>query len=107
MLASLSALQFYKGWQVNREVVGSLNPFRSDFLQPSQHYPLSQRYQLRQIALMDFTYFTNFGSQVAVLSILPAWFEHTFELNPVIASLVAVSYPVLNLICRPSGSGDF
>lgn len=103
ILALLSALQFYKAWQVNREIVGSLNPFRSDFLQPSQHYPLSQRYQLRQVALMDFTYFTNFGSQVAVLSILPAWFEHTFELNPVIASLVAVSYPVLNLISRPSG----
>ena len=56
---------------------------------------------------MDFTYFTNFGSQVAVLSILPAWFEHTFDLNSVIASVVAVSYPVLNLISRPSGSGDF
>jgi NNP family nitrate/nitrite transporter-like MFS transporter len=103
ILALLSALQFYKAWQVNREIVGSLNPFRSDFLQPSQHYPLSQRYQLRQIALLDFTYFTNFGSQVAVLSILPAWFEHTFDLNPMIASLVAVSYPVLNLISRPSG----
>ena len=103
VLALLSALQFYQAWQVNREVVGSLNPFSSDFLQPSQHYPLNQRYQLRQIALLDFTYFTNFGSQIAVLSILPAWFEHTFGLSPVVASLVAVSYPVLNLISRPSG----
>lgn len=103
ILALLSALQFYKGWQVNREVVGSLNPFSSDFLQPSQRYPLDQRYQVRQIALLDFTYFTNFGSQIAVLSILPAWFEQTFGLNPVTASLVAVSYPVLNLISRPSG----
>lgn len=103
ILGLLSILQFYKTWQVNREVVGSLNPFGSDFLQPSQHYPLNQRYQLRQVALLDFTYFTNFGSQIAVLSILPAWFEQTFGLNPVVASLVAVSYPVLNLVSRPSG----
>ncbi len=102
-LALLATVQFYKGWQVNREVVGSLNPLSSDFLQPSQHYPLNQRYQVRQVALLDFTYFTNFGSQIAVLSILPAWFEQTFGLNPVSASLVAVSYPVLNLISRPSG----
>ena len=88
---------------MNREVVGSLNPFSSGFLQPSQRYPLNQRYQVRQIALLDFTYFTNFGSQIAVLSILPAWFEQTFGLNPVTASLVAVSYPVLNLVSRPSG----
>lgn len=103
LLALLSAVQFYKAWQVNREIVGSLNPFSSDFLQPSQHYPLKQRYQLRQVALLDFTYFTNFGSQIAVLSILPAWFEQTFGLNPLTASIVAVSYPVLNLVSRPSG----
>ncbi len=102
-LGLLYAFQFYKVWQVNREVVGSLNPFSSTFLQPSQHYALNQRYEVRQIALLDFTYFTNFGSQIAVLSILPAWFEQTFELNSVMADLVATAYPVLNLISRPSG----
>lgn len=102
-LVVLAVLQFYRTWQVNREVVGSLNPFSSGFLQPSQHYPCNQRYQMRQIAVLDFTYFTNFGSQIAVLSMLPAWFEHTFGLNPVVASLVAVCYPVLNLVSRPSG----
>jgi NNP family nitrate/nitrite transporter-like MFS transporter len=102
-LALLCVAQFYQAWRVNREVVGSLNPFSSDFLQPTQHYPLNQRYQLRQVALLDLTYFTNFGSQVAVLSILPAWFEQTFGLSPLSASVMAVSYPVLNLISRPSG----
>jgi NNP family nitrate/nitrite transporter-like MFS transporter len=58
---------------------------------------------MRQIALLDFTYLTNFGSQITVLSILPAWFEQTFGLNPVTASLVATAYPVLNLVSRPSG----
>lgn len=102
-LALLYAFQFYKAWQVNREIVGSLNFFSSDFLQPQRHYPLNQRYHLRQIALLDFTYLTNFGSQITVLSMLPAWFEHTFGLNPVNASLIATAYPVLNLVSRPSG----
>ncbi|OUL29631.1 MFS transporter [Nostoc sp. RF31YmG] len=103
VLAALYAFQFYKAWQVNREVVGSLNPLSSEFLQPSRHYGLSDRYHVRQIALLDFTYLTNFGSQIAVLSILPTWFEQTFGLNPVTASLVATAYPVLNLVSRPSG----
>ena len=102
-LGLLYILQFYKAWQVNREIVGSLNPFSSDFLQPSVYYPPNQRYQVRQIALLDFTYLTNFGSQITALSILPIWFEQTFELNPVTASLVATAYPVLNLVSRPSG----
>jgi MFS transporter, NNP family, nitrate/nitrite transporter len=102
-LGLLYAVQFYQAWQVNREIVGSLNPFSSEYLQPSQRYPLNERYQVRQIALLDFTYLTNFGSQITVISILPAWFEQTFKLNPVTASLVATVYPVLNLVSRPSG----
>ena len=102
-LGLLYAFQFYKAWQVNQEIVGSLSPFSPAFLQSSQHYPPNQRYQLRQIALLDFTYFTNFGSQIAVLSFLPIWFEQTFGLNAVVASVVAAAYPVLNLVSRPSG----
>lgn len=102
-LGLLYAFQFYKAWQVNREIVGSLNPFSPAFLQPSQHYPPNQRYQLRQIALLDFTYLTNFGSQIAVLSVLPTWFEQTFGLNAVLASVITAAYLVLNLVSRPSG----
>ncbi len=102
-LGLLYVFQFYKAWQVNQEIVGSLNPFSGKFLQPSQHYPLNQRYQVRQIALLNFTYLTNSGSQITMLSMLPIWFEQTFELNPVTASLIATAYPVLNLVSRPSG----
>jgi MFS transporter, NNP family, nitrate/nitrite transporter len=102
-LGLLSAIQFYKSWQINREIVGSLNPFSPRFLQPSQHYSADQRYQIRQIALLSFTYLTNFGSQIAVLSVLPTWFEQTFGLNVVVASAVAATFPVLNLVSRPSG----
>ena len=103
VLALLFVVQFYQAWQVNREVVGSINPLSPNFLQGTNLYPPGQRYQARQIALLDLTYWVNFGSQIAVLSILPAWFQQTFGLSPVTASLVATAYPVFNLISRPSG----
>ncbi|RCJ21437.1 MFS transporter [Nostoc minutum NIES-26] len=103
-LAGLFLLQTYKSWQVNREVVGSLNPLNSNFLKSSKTYPSAQRYQFRQIALLSFTYLTNFGAQLAVFSILPMFFEQTFALNRVTAGmLAAISYPFLNLVSRPSG----
>ena len=77
-LAGLFILQTYKSWQVNQEVVGSLNPFNSNFIKDSKTYPPAQRYQFRQIALLSFTYLTNFGAQLAVFSILPMFFEQTF-----------------------------
>jgi len=41
---------------------------------------------------------------LAVLSVLPAFFQQTFELNQVLAGVIAAgSYPVLNLLSRPSG----
>ncbi len=104
LLAGLFILQTYKSWQVNREVAGSLNPFNSNFLKSSQIYPSAERYHFRQVALLSFTYLTNFGAQLAVLSILPMFFEQTFALNRVIAgTIAAISYPFLNLVSRPSG----
>jgi NNP family nitrate/nitrite transporter-like MFS transporter len=85
-LAGLFVLQTYKSWQVNREVAGSLNPFNSNFLRSSQIYPSAQGYQFRQVALLSFTY------------------EQTFALNRVTAGMIAaISYPLLNLVSRPSG----
>ncbi len=104
ILACLYAFQTYKSWFVNREVVGSLNPFGANFLKCSKTYPPRERYEFRQVALLDFTYLTNFGSQLAALSILPAFFQNTFGLNQVMAGMIAaLSYPFLNLVSRPSG----
>lgn len=104
ILASLYAFQTYKSWQVNREVVGSLNPLSANFLRSTKLFAPKERYEFRQVALLDFTYFTHFGSQLAAFSMLPAFFEHTFGLNQVMAGMIAaLSYPCLNLVSRPSG----
>jgi MFS transporter, NNP family, nitrate/nitrite transporter len=102
-IISLYLFQFSKSWQVNRELMGSLNPLSQSFLKGDRTYPAAARYEFRQIALLSFTYLTNFGSQIAMVSILPTFFAQTFNLNLVQAGLVAASFPFLNLISRPSG----
>ncbi len=92
LLAGLYAYQTYKAWQVNRDVITG-----------QKTYPPAERYHFRQVALLEFTYTTNFGSELAAVSMLPAFFEHTFSLNHVAAAMIAASYPFLNLVSRPSG----
>ncbi|PMB14251.1 MFS transporter, partial [Fischerella thermalis CCMEE 5319] len=92
LLAGLFAYQTYKAYQVNKEL-----------LTGKKTYAPSERYQFRQVALLEFTYVTNFGSELAVVSMLPAFFEKTFGLEHVVAGMIAATYPFLNLISRPSG----
>jgi NNP family nitrate/nitrite transporter-like MFS transporter len=92
LLAGLFAYQTYKAYQVNKEL-----------LIGKKTYAPAERYQFRQVALLEFTYVTNFGSELAVVSMLPAFFEKTFGLEHVVAGMIAATYPFLNLISRPSG----
>lgn len=92
LLAGLYAYQTYKAWQVNRDVITG-----------QKTYSPAERYHFRQVALLEFTYITSFGSELAAVSMLPAFFEHTFSLNHVVAGMIAASYPFLNLVSRPSG----
>jgi MFS transporter, NNP family, nitrate/nitrite transporter len=91
-LGALYLYQSYKSWLVNREVV-----------QGTKVYSPAQRYQFRQVALLEFAYITTFGSELAVVSMLPAFFETTFSLDHVAAAMIASVYPVMNLFSRPSG----
>ncbi len=92
LLVGLFAYQTYKAWQVNKEL-----------LVGKKTYAPSERYQFGQVALLEFTYITNFGSELAAVSMLPAFFEKTFGLEHVVAGMIAASYPFLNLVSRPSG----
>jgi MFS transporter, NNP family, nitrate/nitrite transporter len=92
LLAGLYAYQSYQAWQVNK-----------DLLTGQKIYGPSERYQFRQVALLELTYVTSFGSELAAVSMLPAFFEKTFGLEHVIAGMIAAAYPFMNLISRPSG----
>ena len=43
----------------------------------------------------------HFGSELAVVSMLPLFFAETFDLSPVRQSLVASAYAFMNLMSRP------
>ncbi len=92
LLAALYAFQTYKAWQVNREV-----------LIGTKTYSPAERYQFRQVAILELCYVVTFGSELAAVSMLPAFFENTFSLDHVVASMIAATYPFLNLVSRPSG----
>ena len=61
------------------------------------------RYEFSQVAVLDLAYMVTFGSELAVVSMLPLYFRDTFELSTVAAGLLAASFAFMNLVARPSG----
>ena len=86
----LYLFEVYKVWSVNKHI------FR-------EKVPEIHRYSFKQVAVLDILYFTNFGSELAVVSMLPLFFSDTFSLDPVLAGLVAGAYAFMNLMSRPAG----
>ena len=60
-------------------------------------------YDFRQVALLDLGYMVTFGSELALVSMLPLLYVDMFGLSPITAGLLAGIYPVMNLIARPGG----
>ncbi len=77
-------------WRVNRHV----------FERP---VPEIERYKFKQVAVLDIAYLVTFGSELAVVSMLPLFFKDTFGLSQVLAGLLASGYAFMNLVARPSG----
>jgi NNP family nitrate/nitrite transporter-like MFS transporter len=68
--------------------------------------PELQRYKFKQVAILDWSYFATFGSELAVVSMLPLFFLETFSeqgLDPVQAGLLASGFAFMNLVARPTG----
>lgn len=91
-LVGLYAFQAYNCWSVNKELLAG-----------RKQYPAEDRYRFKQVALLELTYIANFGSELAVVSILPAFFEGTFGLDKATAGIIAASYAFMNLVSRPGG----
>ena len=65
--------------------------------------PEVHRYKFKQVAVLNVLYFATFGSELAVVSMLPLFFADTFALDPVKAGMVASAYAFMNLMSRPGG----
>ena len=53
--------------------------------------------------MLNVAYFVTFGSELAVVSMLPLFFLDTFELTPATAGLLASGFAFMNLAARPGG----
>ena len=65
--------------------------------------PEEEKFPFSSVGALNTTYFANFGAELAVVSMLPFFFESTFNISPQMAGLVAGSFAVINLIARPLG----
>lgn len=65
--------------------------------------PEDDKYKFKNVVALNSTYFANFGAELAVVSMLPMFFETTFSLSPTVAGLIASSFAFVNLIARPLG----
>lgn len=89
-LAVIFLIDYYQTYQVNKHIF-------------SQEVPEFERYEFKQVAVLNVLYFTTFGSELAVVSMLPLFFAETFELGMAQAGMVASSYAFMNLMSRPGG----
>ncbi|MGM0693847.1 MAG: MFS transporter [Pseudomonadota bacterium] len=65
--------------------------------------PEDDKYPFSSVAALNSTYFANFGAELAVVSMLPMFFEQTWGLSASMAGLIAASFAFVNLVARPMG----
>jgi len=75
--------------------------------------PEEEKFPFSSVAALNTTYFANFGAELAVVSMLPAFFFEVFEplkdangeriVTLAMAGLVAGSFAFINLVARPLG----
>ena len=69
----------------------------------TKEVPEIHRYQFKQVAVLNILYFATFGSELAVISMLPLFFADVFSLDMVYAGMLASLYAFMNLMSRPGG----
>jgi len=92
LLLGLYAFQAYGCWSANNEL-----------MQGTKRYPPQDRYKFNQVAVLELSYFACFGAELAVVSMLPTFFERTFSLSVAMAGAIAASFAFMNLVGRPGG----
>ncbi len=89
-LALLYLYQTSQVWRINKHVF-------------TEEVPEIHRYKFKQVAILDLAYFVTFGSELAVVSMLPLFFKNTFDLSMVQAGFLASGFAFMNLLARPFG----
>ena len=90
-LTALFLYQLWDGFRINRKMLGGAP------------VPALQKYKFRQVAVLSFSYFVTFGSELAVVSVLPLLFKDTFNLTLATAGFVGASFGSTTFFARPAG----
>jgi NNP family nitrate/nitrite transporter-like MFS transporter len=90
VLLAVLALQCWQVLRVNRPALDSA-------------YPPEDRYPFRSVAILCVAYLCCFGSELAVVSMLPLFFADTWGLSPAAAGATAAAFAGMNLVARPAG----
>ncbi|MBE7215798.1 NarK family nitrate/nitrite MFS transporter [Shewanella benthica] len=90
ILVAVLMLDLYQTYQVNKHIFDG-------------PVPEFERYPFKQVAVLNVLYFSTFGSELAVVSMLPLYFAETFELGLTQAGMLASTYAFMNLVSRPGG----
>lgn len=84
-------------------VVQQLAVFRVNRPALADRYPTEDRYPFRNVAALCIAYFATFGSELAVVTILPTFFADTWGLGAAAAGAAASGFAFMNLVARPGG----
>ncbi len=90
VIAALLIVQEIAAYRVNRPAWNN-------------EYPAHDRYPMRSVAVLCVSYFATFGSELAVVSMLPTFFADTWGLAPTAAGIAASAFAFMNLGARPAG----
>jgi NNP family nitrate/nitrite transporter-like MFS transporter len=65
--------------------------------------PEDDKYRFTQVGTLNASYVVTFGAELAVISMLPMFFQKTFELTPVMAGLFGSMFALMNFFSRALG----
>lgn len=102
MISTTAAYTIY-GLLTALYLYDSFHVYRVNMKQLAYPVPALHRYQFKQVAVLNILYFATFGSELAVVSMLPLFFAEVFDLNMLYAGLLASAYAFMNLLSRPGG----
>jgi len=84
-------------------IVQELALWRVNTAARANAYRPRDRYPVRTVAVLCLAYFATFGSELAVVTMLPAFFADTWSLGPAAAGVAASAFAFMNLVARPGG----
>lgn len=91
VLLGLFVFQFSQIYRVNKDMLKN---------GAAEH----DKYEFKQVAILSWAYLATFGSEIAVVSVLPAFFMTTFTgLSVTQAAMLGGSFAFMNLVARPGG----